>query len=169
MQKPDGLRRLLLATVPGLKANPERLAMFVDKGRVASSASGTLSFEYRYTLAIVVEDYAGDVDAITIPILAWISEQQPELLKAGDQEPFDFEAEIQDGATADVSISIELTERVRVTPRPGGGYDVQHVDEAPIADLDLFPGVCDQNLWQLFLRDELIAQTTDPAFHPPAP
>lgn len=169
MKKPEGLHRLLLATVPGLSANAERLTMFVDKGRVASGPGRHLSFEYRYTLAIVIQDYAGDVDAITIPILAWIAEQQPELLKSGDGEPFEFEAEIQNGSTADVSISMELTERVRVTPRPGGGYDVQHLDAVPAADLDRFPGVCGQNLWQLFLRDHLIAETTDPAFVPPAP
>jgi hypothetical protein len=38
---------------------------------------------------------------------------------------------------------------------------VQHLDEP--ADLDRFPGVCG-NLWQLFLREELIAETSDPAF-----
>jgi hypothetical protein len=55
-----------------------------------------------------------------------------------------------------------LTERVRVTRTPGGGSEVQHLDEP--ADLDRFPGVCG-NLWQLFLRKELIAETPRPGIH----
>lgn len=165
MRKPDGLRRLLLATVPGLSAAPERLQLFIDKGRVAARAGGTLSFEKHYLLNVVVTDYAGDVDAIMVPVLAWIAEQQPDLLQRADVYPFEFEAEIMDADTADIRIGIELSERVRVTPRASGGYDVTHVEEAT-RDADRFPGVCG-NLWQLFLRDELVAQTSDPAFVPP--
>lgn len=165
MQKPEGLRRLLLATVPGLEANPERLALYIDKGTIAARSGTTLSFEYRYTLTLVVEDYAGDMDAIAVPVLAWIAEQQPDLLARGEQEPFAFEAEILDGDAADIEIQIELSERVRVLPRPGGGFDVSHPAEPPI-DGDHFAGACGAKLWQLFLRDDLVAQTSDPAFVP---
>ena len=166
MQKPDGLRRLLLASVPGLRDAADRLQLFVDRGRVAARAGRTLSFEYRYTLTVVVTDYAGAIDAITLPILAWIAEAEPALLTREDQEPFAFEAEILDADTADVQIRIDLTERVRVSERAGGGWDVVHVDEATAA-IDAFPGVCGVTLWQLYLRDLLIAQTSDPAFVPP--
>ncbi len=153
MKKPDGLRRLLIAAVPGLAADPSRLALFIDKGRLATRANGSLSFEYRYTLNVVVQDYAGDVDALMIPLLAWVAEVQPDLLERGEREPFTFESEILDGDAADVSINLELTEAVRVLRRPGGGYDVTHLDE-PGRD-DAFPDVCGVNLWQIFLRDEI--------------
>lgn len=163
MQKPDQLRRLLLQAVPGLAANPERLALYVDAGTVAASA-GNLSFEYRYTLNLVVQDFVGDRNLVIVPVLAWIAEAQPDLLAAPGSLPFKFEAEILDGEAADLSITIALTEGVRVQSVEGGGYAVRHLDEP--AGLDQFPGVCGATLWQLFLRNELIAQTSDPAFQP---
>ncbi|WCM29190.1 phage tail protein [Sphingomonas sp. QA11] len=158
MRKPEGLRRLLLAAVPGLADDPSRLSMFIDKGRLSTRANGSLSFEYLYTLNIVVQDYAGDVDALMVPLLAWVAEVQPDLLERGEREPFSFESEILDGDAADVSINLELTERVRVVRQPGGGYEATHLDE-PSRD-DSFPGVCGVNLWQIFLHDEIEPSVT---------
>jgi len=163
MQKPDQLRRLLLQAVPSLRDNPERLALYVDAGTIAARA-GSLSFEYRYTLNLVVQDFVGDRNAVIVPVLAWIAEAQPDLLARPDSQPFTFEAEILDGQAVDLSITIPLTEGVRVVTPEGGGYQVRHLDEP--TGLDHFPGVCGATLWQLFLRNELIAQTSDPAFKP---
>ncbi|TCP95281.1 tail completion protein R (GpR) [Sphingomonas sp. PP-F2F-A104-K0414] len=162
MKKPDTLRRTILSFVPTLAADPAKLSFFVDKGRIAARAGGTLSLEYRYTLNVVIEDYAGDVDDLMVPLLAWIAEQQPDLFEGTDPEPFAFESELLDADRADVSISVELTEAVRVTPKEGGGFDADHLEEP--RHLDEFPGICCVNLWQLFMRDQLVAQTSDPAF-----
>lgn len=164
MKKPDALKRLLLHAVPQLAAAPERLQIFIDEGRVAARAGVTLSFEYRYRLDLVVQDFAGDRTALFVPILAWLAEAQPDLLQRENGEPFTFESEVLDDDTADVSIRIDLTEPVLVQPAPGGGYAVRYLDEP--GDPDRFEDVCGVNLWQLFLRDQLIAQGTPPA---PAP
>lgn len=163
MRKPEDLKRLLLRAVPGLADDPSRLALYVDEGRIAASA-GSLSFEYRYKLNLVVQDYAGDRDAVVVPLLAWIAEAQPELMARPDSQPFSFEAEILDADSVDLSITLELTERVRVGRNDAGDTVVDHVDEVA-ADLDRFEGVCGASLWQLFLRDDLIAHS---AAHPPA-
>ena len=115
---------------------------------------------------VVIEDYAGNVDDLMVPLLAWIAEQQPDLLEGTDPEPFAFESELLDADRADVSISVEVTEAVRVTPKEGGGFDAYHLEEP--CDRDEYPGVCCVNLWQLFMRDQLVAQTSDPAFVPDA-
>ncbi len=153
MKKPEGLRRLLLAAVPGLAADPSRLSMFIDKGKLSFRNSGTLSFEYAYTLNIVVQDYAGDVDALMVPVLAWIAEQQPDLLERDPREPFTFESEILDSDAADVSIDLQLTEAVRVVPGEGGGFVATHLDEPSRADE--FEGVCGVSLLRLLLREEM--------------
>ena len=163
MRKPDELKRLLLRAVPGLADDPSRLALYVDEGRVAACA-GSLSFEYRYKLNLVVQDYAGDRDAVVVPLLAWIAEAQPELMARPDSQPFSFEAEILDADSVDLSITLDLTERVSVGRNGDGDTEVRHLDEMP-ADLDRFEDVCGATLWQLFLREELIAHS---AAHPPA-
>jgi len=158
VKKPEGLKRLLLAAVPGLAADPTRLAMFIDKGKLTTRANGSLSFEYSYTLNIVVQDYSGEIDALMVPLIAWVAEQQPDLLERDPREPFTFESEILDGDAADVSIDLELTEAVRVVRLPEGGYTATHLDE-PSRD-DAFPGVCGVNLWQLLLREDMNPAST---------
>lgn len=138
MKKPDELKATLIGAVKSIRDNPERLTLFVDKGRVGVRL-GSLNFEYRYSLNIVVEDFAGSVDQLTVPILGWIAKRQPELLQKQDSEPFTFETEILAGDLADVSIYIDLSERVRITPGQGGVH-VEHLPDA--LDLDAFEGVC---------------------------
>lgn len=162
MKKPDSLRRLLIQTVPQLAANPETLALYVDEGKVAARTGASLSFEYRYKLNLVAQDFAGDRNALIVPLLAWIAQVQPDLLDRPDAEPFSFECELLDADTSDISITLDLTERVAVRTRAEGGYEVVHLDDPTPADLDRFEGVCGINLWQLFLRDELIAQSSLP-------
>jgi hypothetical protein len=153
VKKPEGLKRLLIAAVPGLAADPTRLAMFIDKGKIGTRANGTLSFEYSYTLNVVLQDYSGDIDDLMVPILAWIAEQQPDLLERDPREPFTFQSEILDSDAADVSIDLELTEAVRVVRKPEGGFTATHLDE-PSRD-DAFPDVCGVALWQLLLREDM--------------
>lgn len=151
VKKPALLRATLLAAVPSLAEAPETLAMYIDKGRVAARNTGTLNFDYRYTVNIVVEEFAGDIDALFVPLVAWIAQQQPDLLDRAPQEPFSFESEILDSDAADVSINLELTERVRVERLPDGGMRVTHLDEPP--STDAFPGVDGVKLWQGILDD----------------
>ena len=158
MLKPASLRALLLQTVPGLAAAPERLALFTDKGKVRCRATGNLAFEYAYTLNLVIEDYAGDVDGIFVPLLAWIERNEPELMKREPQEPFDFECEILDTDHADVSINVELTERVLMKPVAGGLVAV-HLPEP--AFVDEFDGVGRPLLLRLLLGDDVVAEHRD--------
>ena len=163
MKKPDSLKRLLLLTVPQLAANPETLALYVDEGKVAARTGASLSFEYRYKLNLVAQDFAGDRNALVVPLLAWIAQVQPDLLDRPDAEPFSFECELLDADTSDISITLDLTERVAVRPREGGGYEVTHLDDHTQTDRDRFDGICSVNRWMLFLRDELVAQSSGPA------
>ena len=57
MNKLKSLRDYLLANIPTLAQNPERLLVFADKGKVISN-SLSLSFEYDYTVNLIVTDFA---------------------------------------------------------------------------------------------------------------
>ncbi|MGW8136847.1 phage tail protein [Sphingomonas zeae] len=155
MKKLDALRDLLVRAVPALAADPSKLAIFVDRGRIGARA-GNLSFEYRYSVNLVIEDYAGDQDAVMVPIIAWIAENQPELLQRQDGEPFGFESEWLAKDLHDLSITIDLTERVLVN-RVEGGVTTEHL--ADILPPDHFPGAEDARLWT-GLADDLVAGAT---------
>ena len=153
MKKADSLKALLLASVPALKADPAKLALFVDKGKVSAVRSNTLAFQLGYTLTIWIEAYGGDLDALFVPVLAWIAQNQPELIDRPDGEPFTFESEVLDSDTADISIEIELTERVLIERRDDGKLRTRHLDDAPITHT--FAGAEGARLWHTILDDQL--------------
>ncbi len=140
MKKPGTLRRLLLDTA--LREQGEKLTLFIDRGGLTCRRGKSLAFEYRYTLNVFVEGYTGPTNALMIPILAWISEQQPDLLDR--EQAFTFEAETLDDDSADVSIDIELSERVLVERTGKTTFEGTHLPEPVLADA--FPGVCGVSL-----------------------
>ncbi|MBB3346057.1 phage tail protein [Sphingomonas sp. BK069] len=163
LAKIASLRALLLRAVPSLAAAPERLAIFVDRGRIAAraSATGSLSFEYRFTLHLVVQDYAGDWDALIVPLLGWVARYQLELLEGPNDAPIAFEAELLDADSCDLSLTLELSEAVVVTCDEGGGYAARHLADDRDRD-DHFPDTCGARLWSLVLGDELVAAKAAP-------
>ncbi|TAL53827.1 phage tail protein [Pandoraea sp.] len=130
MKKPGQLRQALTAAVPRLAGHPDTLHMFVDKGRVIATGGPALSFEYAYTLNIVITDYPDDAATVTLPILIWLRTHQPDMLLSRERrrEGFTFEVDILNHDTVDLSIDLQLTEAVRVRT-VDGRLVVEHVDE----------------------------------------
>ena len=131
MNKPNSLRDHLLAAVPELHKNPDRLLVFIDNGSIRSTAAPGLSFEYSYTLNVILTDYAGHPDAVAIPLLAWLLVNQPELLANLEKgkTAIAFEADILDNSKVDLSLKLPLTERVIVKKQEDGTLQVSHPDE----------------------------------------
>ncbi|MFG9064115.1 phage tail protein [Pseudomonas aeruginosa] len=131
MNKPSALRAHLLAAVPELHKNPDRLLVFIDNGTIRSTAAPGLSFEYSYTLNVILTDYAGHPDAVAIPLLAWLLVNQPELLTNLEKgkTAIAFEADVLDNSKVDLSLKLPLTERVIVKKQDDGSLQVSHPDE----------------------------------------
>lgn len=131
MNKPSALRAHLLAAVPELRHNPERLLVFIDNGKLRSTAAPGLSFEYAYTLNLIFTDYAGHPDAIAVPLLAWVLEQQSELMTNLEKSKtgISFEVDVLANDKVDLSITLALTERVVVKRQADGSLSVTHVAE----------------------------------------
>lgn len=131
MNKPSALRAHLLAAVPELHKNPDRLLVFIDNGTIRSTAAPGLSFEYSYTLNVILTDYAGHPDAVAIPLLAWLLVNQPELLTNLEKgkTAIAFEADVLDNSKVDLSLKLPLTERVIVKKQADGSLQVSHPNE----------------------------------------
>lgn len=139
MNKPESLRAHLVAAIPELKRNPDRLLVFVDNGSMRSTAAPGLSFEYSYTLNLILTDFAGHPDAIAIPLFAWVLVNQRELMENLERgrDAIKFEADILDKKKVDLSITLPLTERVIVKRQADGTLQVTHPAE-PVVDDELF-------------------------------
>lgn len=116
MNKPGQIRDILTAAVPDLKRNPGSLHLFIENGSIYATGAGlNLSFEYRFELQILITDYPGHADSLIVPLLAWCRGNQPELLMNEDRrDGFKFQAEQLNDKTADIQITLRLTERVKV-------------------------------------------------------
>lgn len=130
MLKPDSLRTAILKAVPYIKQNPDCLHIFIDKGAIIATLAPSLSFEYQYTLNLVVTDYADSIDLIVVPILHWLRTNQPDIMANPDkrQEGFTFEADYLDNKVCDISFDIKLTERT-IVKEQGGTLTVTHMEE----------------------------------------
>jgi len=141
VDKPASLRAALAAAIPELAANPDRLAVFIDKGRLVSRLTPGLGFEWRYTIRLEFHDFTGSPDAIAVPLLLWLRANQPERFLEFQREDtaLGFAADIIDSNTWDLAWAFELSEAVSVTPAQDGagnsGWTVTHLPEPSVADL----------------------------------
>lgn len=131
MKKPDSLRSHILAAVKELQRDPERMLIFTDKGNVRCTGASGLSFEYVYDLNFILTEYAGELDAVMIPLLDWVRINQSELIMNLDKskEAFKFETVILNNNTVDLSLTFPLTERVIVKRKDDGTLDVTFPEE----------------------------------------
>jgi hypothetical protein len=165
MLKPDSLRAALTGGLRDssgakiLERDPDKLAIFIDQGRIAARGAGSFGFEWRYRLNAVLTDFPADmVDGVALIVTLWLAENQPEVLlnhQAGN-EAVKFEADIIDASTIDLSLELELNEAVDARARAdGSGYDVTHRPEPnPTPPFDDVPD--GTPLRRFYIADSLI-------------
>jgi len=151
VNKPNQIRDLLINALPFLGRNPDRLQVYIDQGNLAATTvKENLSFEYQYKCIVLVTDYADHSDTIMVPLLAWLYRNQHELLANPDKRKtgIQFRAELLNNNTADIEITLELTERVKVT-QTDEGMKVEHLPEPEINPYAEFE-------WELFIQGEQV-------------
>ena len=145
MIKPDSLQSALVAVMPVLGRERDRLAIFVDQGQIVAQLRDaprfpSPAFEYRYRLNVLLRDlHANATDAVSLALVLWLHEHQPELLLRPGDPAFKFEANIIDARTIDLAIELQLSETVRVKNAQDGLWELEHVAEPPA--IDELPGV----------------------------
>lgn len=158
MYKPNSLRQHLAAAIPELQRDPDRLLVFADEGNVVASATASLSFEYRFKLNLIVTDYAGDADAIMVALIAWLKVHQLDLMANEERRKngISFEVDFNNHETVDISIKLDLTERVAVQRGEQGRLDIRHVPEPQST-----PEYANE-FWTLYAGESLLAEWQTP-------
>lgn len=131
MNKANSLRKALNAAVPSLTTDPDKLLIFIDAGNIIATGAASGSFDYAYTLNVMLIDFAGDADIVFASLMAWIKRNQSDLLTNDDlrKTGISFEADHLTQTTVDLSIKIKLTESVVVGTDDAGAQTITHVDE----------------------------------------
>ncbi|MGC0841615.1 phage tail protein [Pantoea agglomerans] len=140
MLKPQQLRQALTDSVPELQRNPDALNVFIDSGRIVSTLASSLSFEYQYRLNMVITDYAGNIDLLIVPLLAWLRTNEPDIMATEEKRRtgFTFQADVISDTASDISIELQLSERV-IVKQADDGLHVTHVGENPLPGNDARP------------------------------
>lgn len=156
MNKPSSLKQHLIAAVPELRGNPEKINVFIDQGRIRSTTAPGLSFEYGYTLNLIICDFAGHPDAVAVPLLAWMKVNQPDLMENLDKakDAIQFEVDILADDLVDMSITLPLTERVIVKRQANGSHSIEHAPEPQLTEQ--LPATA----FQFYAGSELLAEWT---------
>lgn len=116
MKKPASLRATLEKAIPYIKHNPEQFHAYIEAGNVLASAAASNSFEYEFTLTLLLEAYSGDGDIVFLTIVRWLREHQIETLLNPEKmaDALSFEVDIINDKTVDILIKLKLSERVIV-------------------------------------------------------
>ncbi|PHV11319.1 phage tail protein [Chitinimonas sp. BJB300] len=155
MLKPKLLREHLTRLVPTLANDPDKLLVFIEDGKLRTNWGKSLSFEYQYTLKMIVLDFADHADTVFVPILLWLKTHQPELILNADRQAsgIGFVVEPLSHETSDIEIKLMLTERVKVA-ESNGGLEVMHLGE----------NIPSGNLWAHTLPGLGLGETVAPAW-----
>ncbi|WP_039057035.1 phage tail protein [Enterobacter sp. Bisph1] len=152
MLKPKTLRTALIEAVPVLRDNPSMLRLWVDKGRNTATLSNSLSFEKQFSLNIAVSGFADDIDTLFVPVMAWLRDNQPEILttEAGRNGCFSWTLVTNADGTQDLNIVLQLTERTKVTEVNGALYAETLAEPLP-------PAVVNRPT-ELYINGELVSR-----------
>ena len=152
MHKLKSLRQALIDAIPQLNANPERLQMSVGGGNIDARQASSLSFEKRYALNVKVSGFTGDSEGFFVPVLAWLRENQPDIftLDEGRKNGYTFAIVLNDDDTMNITISVQLTERILVS-QDQGALHATYSPEPPLPEPVTRPKA-------LYVNGELVSQ-----------
>ncbi|EKI0252115.1 phage tail protein [Enterobacter asburiae] len=155
MHKLKSLRQALIDAIPQLNAHPERLQMSVGSGNIDARLASWLSFEKRYALNAKVSSFAGDSEGFFVPVLAWLRENQPDMftLDEGHKNGYTFAIVLNDDDTTDISISVQVTERILVSQEQGALH-ATYSPEPPLPEPVTRPK-------ELYINGELVSRWED--------
>lgn len=149
MKKPETLRRHLESSIPHLRKHPDGLHVFIEDGTVASKQGVSLSYEWRYKLTLLFTDFVDSPDTIVVPLLVWLSTNQPDILADADRryKALTFQSAVINHDAIDIEFKLDLTEAVVVRAVPGG-FECRHIDEPALPDMGGPVG------WSMYLPDD---------------
>lgn len=129
MLKINTLRAAIEKANTWCRANPEAWTVFVEEGGIETTGE-TSSFMYRYSLVLFVMNYAGSIDDFTLPLMAWLWFNQPDLLLNPDKnQQIKFTTLINNDDTADLMFELPVRQRVLVQLDENGVPCAEHLPE----------------------------------------
>lgn len=160
MYKLDSLQKLLEASLPKqVKANPENLIIQATDGNLDAALGDNLSFAYNYNVEITVCNWpaAVHVDALFVPLLAWVNVHQSDLLANTDKRKNAIKFWVHPVTTDsyDLGIDIPLRERVVVKedPKHKTRFNAEHMRETCHVAVP-----CMAEHWELWLKDKKLGE-----------
>lgn len=130
MIKAELLRNALITANNWCKAHPEQFTVWVEKGHIEIQATGESAFMYVYPIQVLAMDFPGQLDDLMLPLLAWVWDNQPDLLlNPENNKKIEFDADISNDDCADILLKVPVWERVIVSADENGAIVATHLAE----------------------------------------
>ena len=160
MYKLESLQDLLKRCLPKqFKENPQNLIVQVVDGRVVAGFGDNLSFEYRYSVQITVCDWPKNVhvDAIFVPLIAWLMVHQSDLLdnntKRDNALQFWVNPLTPDSSDLGIDIPLRETVIVKEDPKHATRFICEHKKEPCHGSTP-----CIAEHWELWLEEDKLGE-----------
>lgn len=134
MQKPAQIRAALSSAIPFFKTNPAQVAIIVETGKLRAREPID-SFEYNYTLTILITDYTAEPETIFIPLLNWAVANELTSIQSHEKanDLINFDIAILDDGAYDIEIKMDLSEAIKLT-KTGGHFSAESIPEPTMSD-----------------------------------
>ena len=160
MRKPASLRDAIATLMVGLGQNPDKLAVAVADGRIVATKASSASFEYRYLVDVLVQDFDGDVDYLFIAVMAWVRQYQDDLLanymeytNYNESHGITYSVIPLTNTTCDISIKLNLTESIVAALDPNNPRVITVTPPKPYR-------LPQDECWEMWLKDQKLATWT---------
>lgn len=134
--KINTLKAAILAALPELKRDPDRVRMWIERGSASSTQTDDRAITSAFQLNVLVVEMASDMHVLFLAVFEWMRVNQPDLMVPG-KEGISFDADILDNSTADILLQIQLDQAVGALCGAKGGYDLQYMPERDPPDPDI--------------------------------
>jgi len=146
----EDLRRHILSLPGEIKIDPDDLLTFADDGRIISAAEGTNPhFELAYKANLIIQNLSASPDQLFYWLLLWLAQNLPN----HKEDAIKWQADLLNQTSTDLSISIELTEIIKVETT-AEGIKLKHCGLPKLE-----PELLTAKNWSLYLLPE---STTTP-------
>lgn len=142
MQKHQSLREALVAVLPEIEREKDRLAVWIDQGSIAArlgtkDAIRNTGFEYRYRVNVILLDFTKDPAVVFATLIDWLRTNQPELLLNPEtlKTAVDFRVDVLDDRKVDIEIHTELSEAVEIDDLGNITYRAEPAIAESVGDL----------------------------------
>lgn len=127
MHLPQKLRDYLIENIPSLKVSPDDLVIIVTNSKTQFFAGQDLTFQEDYTIELAILNFTSNPLWFKFILIKWLIYNHPETVLEQNSGNLPMDITWNDKESADISLSIKISERLIAEPNNAGGFGISPI------------------------------------------